>query len=120
VEWNISNLRDKAERRVEFLWLLNTFAVVLTVFASFLHNEQGVVPEAWVRELQGLGAQTERVRDACEAEVGPDFHPTESLREACARLLDPNPRLAISIACTRQLVAPDIGLGTTASAKVGR
>jgi hypothetical protein len=60
--------RDKTERRLEFLWLLNTFTIVLSVFASFLHDEQGVVPEAWMRELQGLGAETERVRD----ELTPD------------------------------------------------
>jgi hypothetical protein len=60
--------RDKAERRVEFLWLLNTFCIVLTVFAPFLHDEQGVVPEAWVKELQGLDAKTMRVRD----ELTPD------------------------------------------------
>ena len=60
--------RDKTERRLEFLWLLNAFVIVLDVFASFLHDEQGVVPDAWVTELHGLGAQTERIRD----ELSPD------------------------------------------------
>jgi hypothetical protein len=55
--------RDKTERRMQFLWLLNTFAIVLSTFESFLHNEQKVVPAAWVSELQGLGAKTELVRD---------------------------------------------------------
>jgi len=55
--------RDKTERRMQFLWLLNTFAVILSTFESFLHDEQKVVPDAWAKELQGLGARTESVRD---------------------------------------------------------